>query len=87
MYIHIGGNTMIDSERIIGLFDMEKTTVSARTRPLLARMQREGRVTAVSGDLPRTMILAYAPGFDRTKRGGTVLYTTPVSSATIAKRI
>ena len=41
MYLHLGGDTVVDSESIIGIFDLDNATLSVKTRELLSRAQKE----------------------------------------------
>ena len=47
-YLHIGQNVMLEDKRIIGIFDLDKTTESKITRNFLNTAEEEGVVlTAV----------------------------------------
>ena len=48
MYLHLGNNCVIPEREIIGIFDMDNTTVSKHTRHLLRLAEKGGRVTAVT---------------------------------------
>lgn len=54
MVLHLGGDTVIDTGDLIGIFDIENTTVGKPTRDFLAKSEREGRVENVSYELPRS---------------------------------
>lgn len=41
MYIHLGMGVVVREEDVVGIFDMENTTVSGATRDFLKRAQRE----------------------------------------------
>ena len=49
---------MVRSQDVIGIFDLDNTTWSFRTRRFLEREEQEGRVDAVGDDLPRSFVLA-----------------------------
>ena len=57
MYIHTGNNRLLRAETIIGIFDMDTSTVSAATKDFLSSAQREGRVILTMYDIPRSFIL------------------------------
>ena len=44
MYLHLGQNTVITFDEIIGIFDLDNTTVAKKTRDYLSLAQKEGRV-------------------------------------------
>ena len=48
MYLHLGQDTIVMTDRILGVFDLDNTTVSKHTRDYLGRAQREGRVIDVT---------------------------------------
>ncbi|MBD5084212.1 MAG: DUF370 domain-containing protein [Clostridiales bacterium] len=57
MYLHLGQNVMVRNQDVIGVFDLDNTTWSFRTRRFLERAEREGRVITVGNDLPRSFVL------------------------------
>ncbi|MBQ3593033.1 MAG: DUF370 domain-containing protein, partial [Clostridia bacterium] len=62
MYIHIGGDRVISKKKIIGIFDLDNTTVSKNTRKnatslMLEKAQREGRVETVMDDIPKSFVV------------------------------
>ena len=44
MYLYLGGNSMVKDENIIGIFDMDQTTVSEKTRHFLNIAQKNGSI-------------------------------------------
>ena len=79
MDLHIGHNELLPEKRIIGIFDMDTTTVSARTRKFLRLAESEGAVIDLGGELPKSFILTDWPS-------ETTVYTSPVSSVTLGAR-
>lgn len=57
MFLHVGNNKNIRTSSVIGIFDMDNTTVSAVTRRYLGAKQREKLVWSVSYDIPKSFIL------------------------------
>ena len=47
MYLHLGQDTVIKMEEIIGIFDLETSTISKITRKYLADAEKAGRVVNV----------------------------------------
>lgn len=80
MYLHLGQDTVITYEEILGIFDLEATTVSKATRDYLAKATKSGRVVNVSFDLPKSFVVC------RKKDGETVVYISPISPSTLLKR-
>ena len=81
MYLHLGQNVTVPEAAVIGIFDLDNTTWSFRTRRFLERAEREGRVTAVGDDLPRSFVLV------REGDGPPAVYITQLTPATLQKRI
>lgn len=57
MYLNIGRNILLPTRDILGVFELDNTTWSWRTREFLERAQRAGRVAAAGEDLPRAFVL------------------------------
>lgn len=80
MYLHLGQDTVITYDEILGIFDLEATTVSKATRDYLATATKTGRVVTVGYDLPKSFVVC------RNKDGGTTVYISPISPSTLLKR-
>ena len=79
MYLHLGMDTVVPAKEIIGIFDMENTTVSKTTRQFLADAQKGGRVVNVTPELPKSFIVCEHEG-DET------VYISQISAATLRGR-
>ena len=80
MYLHLGQNVMVRNQDVLGIFDLDNTTWSFRTRRFLERAEQEGRVIALGDDLPRSFVLADG------REDGPVVYLTPLSPAALSAR-
>lgn len=80
MYLHLGQNIVIRSENILGIFDMETSTLGPSTRSCLARSEKNGHVVNVSMEMPKSFVLC------RTPNGQETVYITQISSSTLLKR-
>ena len=79
MYLHLGRDTVVGDKNIIGIFDIEGTTLSKNTREFLKTVEEEGFVKNVSEDLPRSFIVCEIDS-------RSVVYITNISSVTLQKR-
>ena len=79
MYLSIGNDFAVRESSIIGIFDMDNTSTSKRTRAFLARAQKEGAVIPCD-DLPKSYIVTVEYGMTR-------VYESTLSSQTLAKRM
>ena len=79
MYLNIGNDMAVREKSNIGIFDMDNTSTSKRTREFLERSEREGQVVPCD-DLPKAFVLTAEYGLDR-------VYLTSLSSSTLEKRL
>ena len=57
MYLHLGQDTVIKMDEIIGIFDMDTATVSADTKNFLKRADRLGVTEALFDEVPKSFLL------------------------------
>ena len=79
MYLSIGNDMAVRDMSIIGIFDLDNTSTSRRTREFLAKAEKNGEVVPCD-DLPKSFVLTAEYGLDR-------IYLTALSSATLEKRM
>ena len=79
MYLNIGNDMAVRETSIIGIFDMDNTSTSKRTRAFLEQAEREGGVVPCD-DLPKAYVLTREYGFNR-------VYLTSLNTATLEKRL
>lgn len=79
MYLSIGNDLAVRESSIIGIFDMDNTSTSKRTRAFLANAEKEGQVVPCD-DLPKAFVLTAEYGLNR-------VHLTALSSATLEKRL
>lgn len=81
MFLHLGQATVIRQDEIIGIFDLDNTTVSKATREYLTKMEKNGRVKNVSFELPKSFVVCQDDKKEIT------IYITQISTSTLIKRI
>lgn len=80
MYLHLGADISVNKKYIVGIFDLENTSTSKKTREYLKKITSEGKVIDVSSaDLPRSFVVTVENGKER-------VYISPISSQTLLKR-
>ena len=57
MYLHIGNGKSVRKNKIIGIFDLDTSTVSKIGKDFINKMQKTGRVEYEDYDLPRSFVL------------------------------
>lgn len=57
MFIHVGNNRNIRTDRIIGIFDADTATVGKDTKKFLSDREKEGTLQSVCEELPKSFLL------------------------------
>ena len=79
MYLNIGKDMAVRDKNIVGIFDLDNTSTSPRTREFLDHAEKEGQVVPCD-ELPKSFVLTAEYGFHR-------IHLTEYSSATLEKRL
>ena len=79
MYLSIGNDMAVRDSSVIGIFDMDNTSTSPRTRRFLAEAERQGEVVPCD-DLPKSFILTAEYGLNR-------VHLSALSTQTLEKRM
>lgn len=75
MYLHLGSDVNVLKKDIIGIFDIEKISVSRSVNEFLKHCQKSGKIYYVSLDMPKSFVIC--------KR---CVYVTNVSAGTLNRR-
>ena len=79
MYLSIGNDMAVRDKSIVGIFDMDNTSTSKRTREFLSKAEREGAVIPCD-DLPKSFVVTTEYGLNR-------VHLTTLNTATLEKRM
>ena len=79
MYVNIGNDMAVREKSIIGIFDLDNTSTSKRTRLFLEKAEKEGMVVPCD-DLPKSFVLTSEYGMDR-------VFLSALSASTLEKRV
>ena len=79
MYLSIGNDMAVRDRSIIGIFDLDNTSTSRRTREFLDKAERDGEVVPCD-DLPKSYIVTVEYGMMK-------VYESTLSAATLEKRM
>ena len=74
MYLRVEENIVVNTKDIIGIFDMDNTTVSRLGRNFLAESQKNGLIINSTDDLPKSFVVVKE------------VFISSVSSKVLAKR-
>ena len=80
MYLHLGNDHIVNEKYIIGIFDLEKSSVSKYTRDFLAEATRNNRVVNCTQEMPKSFIVTLDE--DLTER----VYISQLACSTLKKR-
>lgn len=80
MFLHLGQETVVNEKYVIGIFDLDTSTVSKHTRAFLSKEEKEKRVINVSFELPKSFILC------SDKKKNKRVYISQISTTTLNKR-
>ncbi len=81
MYLHLGQETVVREKDIVGIFDMDTSTVSKSTREFLNKKEKQKEVITVAFELPKTFVLVNKQRSKKSK-----VYISQLSSSTLLKR-
>lgn len=85
MYLHLGQEVVVRKKDVVGIFDLDNTTISPHTKGFLADAEKEGRVEYVSYELPKSFVVCAtqrkATAFRRER-----VYIAQMAPATLKKR-
>ncbi len=79
MYLHLGGNTVVNTKNIIGIFDLDTVTVTKLGREFINKASKKGRVINVTYELPKSFILVKEKSEER-------IYISQLSPQTLGLR-
>ena len=80
MYLHLGNDFSVDIRDIVGIFDIENTTVGKCTKRLLDRAEKERRCVYATMDMPKSFVIVM-------KKGEEKLYISQLAASTLRKRL
>lgn len=77
MYLHLGNKTVVTHDEILGIFDLDNTTVSKNTRDYLSMAEKNKKIIYVSNELPKSFIVCV----------DSTVYVSQISVSTLLKRM
>lgn len=81
MYLHLGADSVVCCSDIIGIFDLDNTTVSKVTRETLNKSEKKGEAVTIGYDIPKSFVVCAK------NRGDNKVYISPVTPTTLTRRI
>ena len=81
MYLHLGQDIAVSVKTIVGIFDMDTTTVSKNTRAFLSGAQKKNSVKNTTQNIPKTFVVC------KDYNGDENVFLSQISSSTLSKRV
>lgn len=81
MYLHLGNDYLVNTKEVVGIFDIENTSVSKDTKDFLSFAEKNKRVIYCTYELPKSFVVCLDKDF--TER----VYISQMSCSTLLKRL
>ena len=75
MFLHLGGIAVVNTKEIIGIFDMDTSTVNKATRDYLNLAQKNNKIIYVNYELPKSFVVT-----------NDKIFVCPLNTSTLLKR-
>ena len=79
MYLHIGNDMVVNTRDVVGIFDVDNTTVSRLGKRFLPSAQKKGKIIYATEDLPKSFIITE-------NKGNTLIYISSMSTQVLTRR-
>ena len=79
MYLHLGAETVVRTDSIVAVCDLDNASSSHITREALRAAEKAGKVVNVADDLPKSFVVCREDGKTR-------IYLSQLNTATLLKR-
>ena len=79
MFLHLGNDCVVRKSEIVGIFDIENTSISKDTKVFLSAVAKRGKVVYVTNELPKSFVVCE-------REGKLTTYISQISVATLRKR-
>lgn len=76
MFLHLGESTVVNTKDIIGIFDMDTSTVNKATRDYLNLAEKNKKIVYVNYDLPKSFVVT-----------NDKIFVCPLNTSTLYKRV
>lgn len=79
MYLHLGKGKIINTDSLIGIFDLDITSQSHLTRKFLTMSEKAGQVINAAEDIPKSFVICE-------ENGKISVYLSQMASSTLLRR-
>lgn len=78
MFLHLGNDVVVNTNSIIGIFDIENTSTSQMTKNFLSNTKNK-KIINVNYEMPKTFVVCEEDGEE-------IIYITSIATSTLKKR-
>lgn len=78
MFLHLGNDVAVNTNSIIGIFDIENTSTSQMTKNFLSNTKNK-KIINVNYEMPKTFVVCEEDGVES-------IYITSIATSTLKKR-
>lgn len=79
IFINLSSDKVIRSRDVIGIFDLDTSTVKKVTRDFLKNHEKTNKIESLSNELPRSFIVHHS------KNKNIKIFLSPITSTTLIK--
>ena len=79
IFIHINSDKVLRSKDIVGIFDLDTSTVKKVTRDFLKNCEKLNKIESLSSELPRSFVVC------QSKNKNVKIFLSPMTSTTMTK--
>ena len=79
MYLHLGQDTVVRKDGVVGVFDLDNSSRSVITREFLRSAEKTGAVVTVTEELPKSFVVC-------AEKGGARVYLSQLAPQTLQRR-
>jgi hypothetical protein len=79
VYLHLGQEVVVKIDTIVGIFDLEKSSLSKDTKNFFNQATKHNQVITVSYEMPKSFVVCQ-------EGNETKVYISQISCATLKKR-
>lgn len=83
LYLHLGNDVVVKMSDVVGIFDLEKISISKYTKSFLSSATKNNLVTNVSYEMPKSFVVCNHSKYNKNE---TRVYISQISCATLQKR-
>lgn len=80
MFLHLGNDVLVNTNEILGIFDIENTSIGKNTREFLKNATEQNEIVTVSYEMPKSFVVCI------NKANEQKVYISQISCSTLKKR-